>query len=141
MWMRSIVVSLVATAIVIACGAPDVEEAPIETEPPTETQDSGAGQGNKPIDPAWCEGPTTLDKMDPSTLPPCCDGTAHCVPKEKVPGIVRKALSECEGGLCVPDAFLLSGGAAAPKCKAFNDTEGACISKCVPEVTKNASLL
>jgi hypothetical protein len=140
MSMRPIIVSLFATAaIVVACGTPDIEGSPLEAPSATEPIDSGSV--TKPIDPAWCEGPEKLDKMDPSTLPPCCDGTAHCVPKAKVPGIVRKALSECDGGYCVPDAFLLSGGAPAPSCTAFNDTPGACISKCVPEVGKNASLL
>src|SRR5688572_7886695 len=137
MKVRAIVVGLVATGIIVACGTPDDENPFIESSEPTETIDSAPPPAPTPLDPAWCEGPKTLEKMDPSTLPPCCDGTAHCVPKDKVPGIVRKALSECEGGFCVPDAFLISGGAAAPKCKAFNDTEGACISKCVPEVSKN----
>ncbi len=119
-------------AIVVACGYPDIEGTPIA--------------GSKTIKAATepsigaCEGPKKLEKMDPSTLPPCCDG-AHCVPTEKVPGKVRAKLSQCPGGFCVPDAFLTSGGAPAPSCKSVGDKDGACISVCVPEVERNKALL
>lgn len=138
---RALLITLSITALVIACGT-SADEDPLRG---TSTDDSPSDPANEagatPLDPAACEGPPNLEKMDPATLPPCCDGTAHCVPKERVPGIVRQALSTCAGGYCVPDSFLRSGGAAPPGCTAFNGAEGACMSKCVPEVGANSTLL
>jgi hypothetical protein len=82
-----------------------------------------------------------MDVTDPATLPPCCDGTAHCLPKDKVPGKVRRSLEECPGGYCVPDAFLRSGGAAPARCASIGGKDGACVSACVPEVKKSGDLL
>ena len=143
MLRRALIVVSGVAALAVACGS--AEELPGSTpEPTTETTTTDPAPpapGAVPFDPASCDGPAALEKMDPATLPPCCDGTAHCVPKAKVPGIVRKALSECTGGYCVPDAFLLSGGKQPPMCTAFNGKEGTCISTCVPEVAKNKDLL
>src|SRR6185369_12154015 len=92
-----------------------------------------------------CGGPT-LSPQDPSKFPKCsckAGGQARCIGKDKVPASVSSKLDSCsEGGpgVCVPDPLVKSGGAAPPTCKsAFG--EGRCMSLCVPDVAKNASLL
>ena len=121
----------VVAAIVVACEPADIEGSGLpETTISTAPTDPNPGGGA-------CEGPKKLAAVDPSTLPSCCDG-AHCLPKDKVPGKVRKALAECPGGYCVPDPFLRSGGAAPPTCTALGNP-GACASKCIPDVEKNSS--
>lgn len=133
----SITMCAATLAVIAACGTQDLTGTPLAADEPdaavTVTQPTS-------LPPGACEGPRRLEKMDPATLPSCCDG-ARCVPRDKVPGIVRRALAECAGGYCVPDAFLRSGGAPPPSCTAFNGAEGACISTCVPEVGANKDLL
>lgn len=118
-------------SILAACGYADFEGTPLGgvrvVQDGTEPQSAGD-----------CEGPATLEKVDPATLPACCDGTAHCLKTEKVPGKFRKSLATCPGGYCMPDIFLRGGTPGT--CTAFGK-EGACASKCLPEAEKNASLL
>lgn len=130
---RFILGGVLVAAIVVACEPADIEGSglPETTISSMPTEPSG-GDGA-------CDGPKKLAAVDPSTLPPCCEG-AHCLAKNKVPGKVRRSLSECPGGYCVPDSFLRSGGAPAATCTAFGNA-GACASKCIPEVEKNSGLL
>ena len=102
-------------------------------------------------DEVQCSGGATTESValtpeDPSKFPKCAcakGGKARCIPKDKVPSNVSAQLDECDDGgpgVCVPDPLVKSGGAAPPTCKsAFG--EGRCMSMCVPEVSKNASLL
>lgn len=83
-----------------------------------------------------CEPP--FPGQDPNILEPCCDlygGGAHCVPPGLVPTAQRELLGSCEnGGLCVPDKFIESGGAIEAKvCNSINGS-GRCMSVCVPQV-------
>lgn len=121
-------------AIVAACAPADIEGTPLAGHwAPAVAVDS--------TEPSTCEGPATLEALDPASFPPCCDGTAHCVPTEKVPGSFRSSLEACEGGYCMPDSLLRSGGAAPPRCKAFDGSDGACISLCVPRAAEAKDVL
>ncbi|MFO0679541.1 MAG: hypothetical protein U0169_23645 [Polyangiaceae bacterium] len=103
---------------------------------------SSSGQGTVPAG-ANCSGPTKLEPTDPSTLPSCCStGAAHCLAGEKLPDVVKSALTTCgTGGFCVPDPILRSGGAPLPRCKSMNNLDGACLSVCVPQVSQFKDLL
>ncbi len=94
-------------------------------------------------DPAACEAP--MPPQDPSIFEACCQdygGGAHCVPDGLVPGDVRGLLASCDGGgLCVPDPFIESGGAVAPReCNSINGA-GRCMSVCVPQVQQYLDIL
>lgn len=86
-------------------------------------------------------GPLTEKPL--ADLVPCCAeyGGAHCVPE--VPADFESLVAPCDGGgYCVPDDFILEGGALQPeKCTSLADAEGRWISGCVPEVAASASLL
>jgi hypothetical protein len=80
--------------------------------------------------------------MNPSTLPSCCTaGAAHCVPSQYVPSADKQALAACSGGYCVPDPFILNQDYLPPACKAYNGTDGVCLSLCVPQVSQYKSIL
>jgi len=124
------VYGVVVGSILVACGYPDWEGSPLVGAATVQ-------EGTLPQSEGDCEGPATLEKVDPSTLPPCCDG-AHCLPTAKVPGKFRRSLATCAGGYCMPDGFLR--GDTPGTCTAFGK-EAACASKCLPEAAKNAALL
>jgi len=85
---------------------------------------------------------TPPPSISPSNLPSCCsDGAAHCVPTQYVPPADLKALASCSGGYCVPDPFITNPGYLPPSCKAFNGTDGVCLSVCVPQVAQYKSIL
>lgn len=104
--------------------------------------DDGGSSGAGASDPGdeLC-GPLTDAPLD--SLVPCCSeyGGAHCV--AEVPADFQSLVAPCDGGgFCVPDDFILEGGAVQPeKCASLGDAEGRWISGCVPEVAKNAALL
>ena len=83
--------------------------------------------------------------IDPTTLPECplCDN-ARCVPTALVPADAVDLLADCEGGMakCVPDEFVATGGNfLLESCRSLNDSEGRCVSLCVPQVASQASFL
>jgi hypothetical protein len=131
---RNIFAIAAAGALLVACSAADIEGTPI------------AGSLSKSA-PASAPGATCsdvkLEPTDPNTLPKCAcaaGGAARCAPKDRVPSNVASQLDSCDTGVCVPDKLVKSGGAAPTTCKsAFG--EGRCMSLCVPDVSKNASLL
>lgn len=86
-------------------------------------------------------GPLTDLPLD--SLIPCCAeyGGAHCV--DSVPADFKSLVAECpEGGYCVPDAFILQGGAVKPEvCTSIGNAEGRWMSGCIPQVAENAGLL
>jgi hypothetical protein len=86
--------------------------------------------------------------LDPTAFPACspaCSG-AHCVPASLVPAADQAKLAACasEGGagFCAPDTFIESAGAGVPKaCTSIADSEGRCLSTCLPDVQAEANLL
>lgn len=135
--MKNFVAAFATAALLIACTAPDFLG--------TELGGSGPSPASRGSD-LECSGPSSLTPEDPAKLPKCAcakGGAARCVPKEKVPGNVASQLDECAAGgpgVCVPDDLVRSGGQAPPTCQS-SFGEGRCMSLCVPEVAKNASLL
>jgi hypothetical protein len=80
--------------------------------------------------------------QDPSKLPSCCtEGAAHCVAGSDVPSTFQAALASCSGGFCVPDKFISDPTYVPPSCKAFNGTDGVCLSLCVPQVDMYKNIL
>src|SRR5262245_17765271 len=79
-----------------------------------------------------------------SKMTACCQeqqGKAHCL--ANVPEEIKGQVAQCSGGggYCIPDSLLESGGAVPPaSCKAFGG-DGVCLSKCIPDVAKNAASL
>lgn len=135
-----VTIALSAT-LLLACTAADLEGTPVDGKLPARGDTSASSSAQQ------CSDTTvSLTPTDPGTLPKCActaGGAARCVPKDKVPSNVSGVLESCsEGGpgVCVPDKLVASGGAAPKTCKsAFG--EGRCMSMCVPDVAKNASLL
>ena len=85
-----------------------------------------------------CDGPLGPPR-DPASLPACCTdfvGGAHCLPSDVVPAELSGVLAECaDGGLCVPDPFIETGGVyTPPTCVSLSGAEGRCLSGCVPQV-------
>ena len=81
--------------------------------------------------------------LDPARLPPCqCAGT-RCMPASRVPSAQRGMLAVCPGGYCVPDEFIrAANNYVAPTCRPFGSMgEGRCLSRCVPMVAAQASML
>lgn len=75
----------------------------------------------------------------------CCQaqmGAAHCLTADRTPSQLQGFVDTCDdGGYCIPDSFLETGGAVPPKtCSAFGG-DGVCLSKCIPQVAMNAALL
>lgn len=105
--------------------------------------DGGGGSGEDgggPGGEALC-GPLTDQGLD--SLTPCCAeyGGAHCL--AEVPIEFQTLVAPCDGGgFCVPDDFILDGGAVEPEsCLSLGDADGRWISGCLPEVAMNAGLL
>lgn len=82
--------------------------------------------------------------LDPEVFDPCpmCAG-AHCVPTSLVPMDQRDQLGDCdETSKCVPDLFIVTGGNfLLETCRSVANAEGRCVSRCVPMVAAQASLL
>jgi hypothetical protein len=87
------------------------------------------------------EGPPVID---PATLPACtsCAG-AHCLSNSLVPGEFGSQLAACDtSSKCVPDEFIASGGNFIPAtCDSVAGAEGRCLSRCLPEIAGQATLL
>ena len=82
--------------------------------------------------------------IDITTLDTCCDqGSARCVDEGDLPDRFAQQLSTCStGGLCVPESILTARGEVAPKrCSSVGGIDGACLSKCLPEVASSSALL
>lgn len=94
-----------------------------------------------PVDPC-----TMPDRqvVDPALLPSCdlCD-KARCVPNGLVPEEQRDLLAACDDdNLCVPDSLVAGGGTFLLKsCRSVSDTEGRCVSKCLPQVASQLDRL
>lgn len=131
-----------AASIVVACTPKPWEVEPLEG--------SGAGDsgtaGNSTTMGADCNAPTKLEPTDLSKLPKCCtSGPAHCMPADRTPSAYRASLAACEnGGSCIPDELIASGGAKPPSCKTKilgMDLDGACLSVCIPKIAAKKAFL
>lgn len=113
------------------------------------TGDGGDGGGSNP---GTCDDPSTCNYeancppvFDPSTLP-TCGADAHCLSSSLItdPAEASK-LGACPTdatALCVPDAFIRTGGKFTPAtCKSVGDAEGRCLSTVLPAVAAQAALL
>jgi hypothetical protein len=90
-----------------------------------------------------CDNPPTKPIVDVSVFASCCDG-ARCIPKSFVPATMTDDLSSCGDGnsLCVPDAFVASGGYFTPETCTFpGDVEGRCLSTCLSTVQEKLASL
>lgn len=120
-------------------------------DPQNNNQPTGAcavppncGDGGFPPQPPPLRCPHTgPDVLDPARLPPCqCAGT-RCMPAARVPMAQRGMLAVCNGGYCVPDEFIrTANNYLAPTCRPFAGMgEGRCLSRCVPMVASQATML
>jgi len=111
----------------------------------------GGGGPDTPPPPPACDDPTTCEYeascppvVNPASLT-ACGNDAHCLDAALVPMEVRDQLGPCTGAagkLCVPDVFLVSGGAFTPAtCRSLADAEGRCLSRVLPEVKAQESFL
>jgi hypothetical protein len=107
---------------------------------PGEGDDDGGDDGEEA-----CNGPLGAPIDDFSGMTACCQaeaGAAHCLEASSVPAELRDFVAGCsDGGYCIPDSFLATGGAVPPAtCTAFGG-QGVCLSRCIPQVSENAALL
>ncbi len=104
------------------------------TPPPPPPMDAGPGGDCVPIPPP----------IAPDLLPECplCAG-ARCVPLSFVPEEQRDLLADCDdANKCVPDLLIETGGnVTLASCRSINDSEGRCISTCIPAAAEQADLL
>ena len=85
-----------------------------------------------------------IDIGDLSQYPSCCDeAPARCLPKDAIGPGFQDVVAPCgEEGLCIPEPmFDLKGVTGLQACTAVGGLEGACLSRCVPQVAANAALL
>ena len=86
--------------------------------------------------------------IDPKLLPQCpsCEGEARCVPRilleKQAPEMLAKLMACDETSVCVPDPIISSMGFYAPNsCRSVNDSEGRCLSECLPQVASQRDIL
>ncbi|MFT3924790.1 MAG: hypothetical protein QM778_19810 [Myxococcales bacterium] len=86
--------------------------------------------------------------IDPALLARCpsCEGDARCVPKllieKKAPEMLAKLGSCDDKNVCVPDPIIASMGFYKPdSCRSVNDSEGRCMSECLPAVAAQRDIL
>jgi hypothetical protein len=98
---------------------------------------SGSGSATACDDPATCNYEASCPPViDVATLMSCAPD-AHCIDSAVVADpALRARLATCAGGkVCVPDAFLATGGKFTPKtCNSLAGAEGRCMSRAIPEV-------
>jgi len=94
-------------------------------------------------DPATCEYEASCPAViDPEALP-SCGADAHCV-DAALAGDQAAQLAKCDDGVkvCVPDAFLETGGKFTPiTCTSAGGAEGRCLNTVIPQVAAQAGLL
>ncbi len=108
--------------------------------------DNGGGDASTPMPTNTGGGCTNTPppKVNPADLPKCCmdaPDDAHCVPSMYVPSADTVALATCTGGYCVPDKFITNPSYQPAKCTAFNNTDGVCLSVCIPQVGMYKTIL
>ena len=88
-----------------------------------------------------CENLPTEPIADPELFEPC-GVAAHCVPEAAVEEELQADLAVCDGGFCVPDMMIASGGWFIPQtCTSLNGAEGRCLHTALPAVNAMAGVL
>jgi hypothetical protein len=101
--------------------------------------DGGLPVGTPPAGTCPHTGPPVID---PSTLPACGDGGAHCISASLVPPAMASELASCPTGLCAPDVAIAAGGQfIPPTCMSIKNNEGRCLNDNIPQVEQQSSLL
>ena len=134
--------AVVAAVVVTACQAGDVNGTPIAGH---YTPPSGIDEGDIVTNSGCSERPTG-PRPEPQSLPACCKGTGRCLEQKWLTAAEKKQLAAdtCGGdAVCIPaKIYLAATGGEKPKvCKSVGETDGRCISVCVPEVSKNLDAL
>lgn len=87
---------------------------------------------------APCPGQPRREAVAPDVLAgffPCCDGSAHLLPRHLVPvefhGMLEPGRNDT---LCVPDALSADPGYTPRACTSVFGLAGACLSSCLPQV-------
>lgn len=93
-----------------------------------------------------CSAPAPSDPLpaplDPTTLPSCCAGAGRCVANAQLVPSLRGRLDACpSGGACEPESFVRDPAHAPAKCASLGGADGRCLSTCIVDVAKNASVL
>ena len=110
--------------------------------------DSGGGGGGNATacdDPATCNYEANCPPLiDPTSLA-SCGADAHCLDPALVTDPAQASrLGKCSDGtkLCVPDAFIKTGGKFTPAtCSSIGGAEGRCLSRVLPDVKAQDALL
>ena len=86
--------------------------------------------------------------IDPTQLARCpsCDDDARCVPQllieKQAPEMLAKLAACDDKNVCVPDPIISSMGFYKPdNCRSVNDSEGRCMSECLPAVASQRDIL
>lgn len=153
--LKKISVSVIGSLLLVAACAPPEPQAGFKSDAESTEQEGGDADDGGDEDCAPDEGDdaTAGSKtkavteesaaVDPSALSKCAckaGGTARCVPSDKVPATFSKQLDACDDGVCLPDFFLESHGAAPKTCKSVAG-EGRCMSLCIPGVADKKEVL
>jgi hypothetical protein len=104
--------------------------------------EGGSSPPPPPVDAAPVCPHTGPPVIDPSSLPACGSGGAHCLPSALVPPAEASQLATCPTGYCVPDVFIESGGEfIPPTCTSLDGAEGRCLNVALPQIAAQTSLL
>ncbi len=128
-----------AVALAVGCNSETVGDG-VDARPPgmdagpPPTPDAGPGGECVPEAPL----------IPPSALPVCdlC-ANARCVPASFVPEEQRDVLADCaDGSKCLPDLLIeTNGNFTLATCRSINDSEGRCVSTCLPSAAAQADRL
>jgi hypothetical protein len=142
--MRRSGVWLVACGLVLtACLT---QSDPVRVDLPTDDDAAAGGAGgSEPDGEPMC--PHVGDALtDVAAFPECSDcavGGARCVPTFLLPPEALSKFAECGSDkVCVPEIILVSAGRFIPAtCRSLFDSEGRCLSQCLPSVAPKADKL
>jgi hypothetical protein len=86
--------------------------------------------------------------IDPRQLALCpdCSGQARCVPRALITGQASQLADElaaCDrDSVCIPDPIIATMGFYKPDtCRSLHDSEGRCLSECLPQVASRRDIL
>jgi hypothetical protein len=114
--------------------------------PPEEEDDAAVWDPSSGLPRECVEKPKPL--IDPQFLPRCpnCEGDARCVPsillEQQAPEMLSKLMACDETSVCVPDPIISTMGFYGPEsCRSVGDSEGRCLSECLPQVASQRDIL
>ena len=131
--------AVVAAMLAVGCGGEspgtvDAGRTGMDAGPPAMGTDAG------PVGECLPEEPL----IAPELLPACdlC-ANARCVPASFVPPEQQALLADCvDGSKCVPDLLIeTNGNFTLTTCRSINDSEGRCVSTCLPSAAAQADRL